>query len=543
MIEKEQGLQGEKLRQKIIFGIVSCYIVLCLTAGRHYYDGIDLKAIQWSVILVGLFILFYEGLGYLYHLCNGIQAREFGDETRYLKGRRQRIVEISLLLLVGWLPMLLANYPGILMYDSTEQWYQACGEWSWSNHHPVWHTMVVKFSIVLCQFFCGKVVPEYGVLIYSLIQMFVMALLFAFVIEWLYETGIPRMFWLAAVLYYLIFPIHSIHAVSMVKDSLFGTFILLFTAQIYKLYSSNGEWGKSKWNCIGLTITMFGIVFFRNNGFAVIMVTGLALFFLFKNIRRQLVIAGAIVAVSFLLQNTVVFRALDIRQTKLEEAIGTPINQIANIVSHGRELTENEKILIEAVMPLEDIKNNYNIHYSDSIKFHENYKGYVVEQSKKTFLKLWVILLCKYPLDCIEASLNLTIGFWYPGVSKGVVSVGLTSKEMYLEEIGIDVNHLKTRSDIFDVFMGDGIRENVLLSGFFSIGNMVILMFILCAFLVVRKGWRIACIFLPCFVVWLTLLAATPSFCETRYIYSLFASMPVYVAALGKELMTSKGDE
>lgn len=440
--------------------------------------------------------------------------------------------------------MLLANYPGILMYDSTEQWHQAVGEWSLSNHHPVWHTMLVKCSVLLCNLFCGEIVPEYSVLIYSLIQMTVMAVAFALVIEWLYKTGIPKGLWLAVILYYFLFPIHSIHAISMVKDSLFGTFVLLLTAQVYQLYCSGGEWGKSRKNCIGLTLAMFGVMFFRNNGFAVVMVTGLTLFFLCKNIRRQLVIVGAVVAVSFVLQNTVVFHVMDIRQTKLEEAIGMPINQIANIVCHDRELTEKEKMLIESVMSVEDIKENYSIHYSDSIKFHENYKGYVVEQSKKTFLKLWVILLCKYPADCVEASLNLTIGFWYPGVSKGAVSVSsMASENMFFEEIGVDLDQLQIRSSLFDIFMETGIRESVLFSGFFSIGNMVILMFVLCAVLVVRRGWRTGCIFVPCLTVWLTLLVATPSFCETRYIYSLFATMPVYVVALGKELLTGKRNE
>ncbi len=164
----------------------------------------------------------------------------------------------------------------------------------------------------------------------------------------------------------------------------------------------------------------------------------------------------------------------------------------------------------------------------------------MVEQSKKTFLKLWVILACKYPADCIEASLNLTVGFWYPGVSKGAVSAAMSDEKVFLEEVGVCVDQLKIRSGIFDVFTGDSIRKNVLFSGFFSIGNMVILMFVVCAFLIRKRGWRILCVFLPCIAVWLTLLAATPSFCETRYIYSLFATMPVFVAVWGKEMMTDK---
>lgn len=536
----------ESLGQRILFGVTGCYISLCLTLGLCYYEQISYGVVQWIVIWAGLFLLFYEGMEYLYSVCDKISMGSFTNKTGHMreKGAKwKKILGISLLLFASWIPMLLANYPGILMYDSTEQWHQAIGEWDWSNHHPVWHTLVVKLSVSLCKIICGEVVPEYGVLIYSLLQMLVMALLFALVLEWLYESGIPKAFWLAALLYYLILPIHAIQAVSMVKDSLFGTFVLLFTAQVYQLYYTDGMWGKNRKNMIGLALTMLGVVFFRNNGFAVVMVTGLALFFLFKSIRRQLVIAGAVVAVSFVLQNTVVFHALNIRQTKLEEAIGMPINQIANIVCHDRNLTGKEKMLIESVMPLEDIKANYDIHYSDGIKFQENYKGYVVEQNKKDFLKLWVTLTCKYPADCIEASLNLTIGFWYPGVSKSVVSAGMTDVKIFLEDVGVYPDQLSIRSGIFDRFTGEGIRGNVLFSGFFSIGNMVILMFTLCAFLIRKKGWKIISIFLPCITVWLTLLAATPSFCETRYIYSLFATIPVFITVFGKEFSSGGKDK
>ncbi len=535
-LEKDGRHRGKDLKQRVVFGIVSCYIALCLTLGLCYYEEAGHSTIQWIIIFAGLFILFYEGMGYIYDILCRVSLRQFVLNARWSKGRRI-LVWSALLLFAGWVPMLLANYPGILMYDSTEQWFQAVGEWSWSNHHPVCHTVIVWFSTQICKLICGEVIAEYSVLIYSLIQMAIMAVIFSVVIEWLYQAGIPKVFWLGGILYYLILPIHAIHSVSMVKDSLFGTFVLLFTAQIFKLYYSEGEWGKSWKNMIALTITMMGVAFFRNNGFAVIMISGPVLFFVFKKIRKQILIAGFIVAACFLLQNIVVFRAMDIRQTQLAEAIGIPINQIANVVCHDRELTENEKILIEAVMPIEAIKDSYSIRYSDSIKFNENYKGYVVEQSKKTYFKLWVTLLLKYPMDCMEAFLNLTIGFWYPGVSKGVVSVStMDDEDMYLQKIGIDTENLKIRSDIFDTFAETGIRENVLFSGFFSIGNTVILMFLLCAFLIARKGWKIVIIFLPCITVWLTLLAATPSFCETRYIYSIFATVPVFFAVFGKEM-------
>lgn len=532
-LERDDRCRGKNRREKIVFAIAGCYMSLCLTLGLCYYEGIQYSAVQWMIIFAGLFVLFCEGTGYLYCLLGRLSLHTFVTGARW--SRRKRILWIALLFFAGWVPMLLANYPGIVMYDSTEQWYQATGVWSeWNNHHPVCHTAVVWFSTQICKLICGRVEAEYGVLIYSLMQMLLMAAAFSWVIEWLYETGIPKGVWWGSILYYLLLPIHSIHAISMVKDSLFGTFVLLFTVQVYQMYDSEGEWGSSWKNMTGLLLTMVGVMFFRNNGFAVVMLTGPVLFWVYKKIRKQLVIVGAIAIACFVLLNTVVFHALNIRQTQLAEAIGTPINQIANIVCHDRALTEDERALIEAVMPIEDIKENYNIRSSDSIKFSESYKGYVVEQSKKSFLKLWVTMALKYPADCVEASLNLTIGFWYPGVGKGIVSATKEKQDIFLEQMGADVGSIKFGSDIFDDFTWGGIRSNILLSGFFSIGNAVMLMVLLCAFLIAKKGWKAVLIFLPCIAVWLTLLAATPIYCATRYIYSVFATMPVFAAALGK---------
>ncbi|NBJ96810.1 hypothetical protein D5282_05630 [bacterium 1xD8-48] len=547
-MERERMPQEKGKRAKAVFFMVSCYIAVVLVLGLRYYEEVQHSLMEWIVSFAGLLIFFYESICYAYNMTSRWKGRAENlkeswrkKEKSFLSGctKGRRIFSVGLVFFLGWLPMLLANYPGFMMYDSSEQWYQAIGEWNLNNHHPVWHTLLIKAGVWLSSLIFGEIVPEYGVLIYTLLQMVIMSIIFSVVVEWLYES-VHKSIWIGSILYYLLFPIHSIQGISMVKDSIFGCFVLLLTAQVYKLYLSHGEWGKGWKNMLGITFTMLGIVFFRNNGFAVVLLTGLVLFLFYKNIRKQIFISGITVAVCFLLQNTVIFRAFDIQQTKLAEAIGMPINQIANIVSHDRELTENEKNLIEAVMPLEEIKEKYNVHYTDSIKFSESYRGYVIEQSKKTYLKLWLTLLCKYPGDCIEASLNLTIGFWYPGVSKGAVSLAMEEKDFYLKEIGIETQKLKLRNKIFDSFMGDDIRESTLFSGFFSIGNFVILIFLLCAFVLVRKGRKALSIFLPFIAVWLTLLIATPSYCETRYIYSAFTVIPVYIAGLGNNIYGKK---
>ena len=133
-----------------------------------------------------------------------------------------------------------------------------------------------------------------------------------------------------------------------------------------------------------------------------------------------------------------ILNAAKIPQTELVEALGIPINQVANVVNHNESLTEQEKTLIENVMSLDTIKETYNVRYSDPLKFNSKFNGSVIEENKVEYLKLWVGLFVKYPKDYLEASLNLTIGYWYPGVDKGCISYNYDTRTQFFDQLGIE---------------------------------------------------------------------------------------------------------
>ena len=60
----------------------------------------------------------------------------------------------------------------------------------------------------------------------------------------------------------------------------------------------------------------------------------------------------------------------------------------------------------------------------------------------------------------------------------------------------------------------------------FSIGFNVWVMFILLAYAIYKKKYRLLMVYIPMIALWLTVLAS-PLFAEYRYIYSLFTCMPV----------------
>ena len=88
--------------------------------------------------------------------------------------------------LICWLPYFLTLYPGVVTWDSEWQVEQAIGVSSYSNHQPWIQTLMIKFCC-----FLGKLISDSintGVAIYVMFQMCVLALIYAYVIYYLYQN-------------------------------------------------------------------------------------------------------------------------------------------------------------------------------------------------------------------------------------------------------------------------------------------------------------------------------------------------------------------
>lgn len=86
VLERKEQHREETLQQRIVFGIVSCYIALCLTLGRCFYDQAPYGIVQWIIMVTGLFILFHEGMEYLYAVCDRISMSRFVDKAGFMRG-------------------------------------------------------------------------------------------------------------------------------------------------------------------------------------------------------------------------------------------------------------------------------------------------------------------------------------------------------------------------------------------------------------------------------------------------------------------------
>ena len=110
-----------------------------------------------------------------------------------------------------------------------------------------------------------------------------------------------------------------------------------------------------------------------------------------------------------------VMNALHVMQPDLIESLSIPTQQIAAVLCNDRELSEEQRELIENVIDTTYIKELYNPTFADNMKelVRAGNQEYLAAH-KGEYLKLWAQLGLAYPGDYMKAYINQTYGYWYP---------------------------------------------------------------------------------------------------------------------------------
>mgnify|MGYP003375997147 CR=1 FL=1 len=123
--------------------------------------------------------------------------------------------------------------------DSLSQYSQAMGLTGYSNHHPVVHTLIIRFFLTLGNALFHD--PYAAIACYTGAQMLIMALLLLHCICILYRRGAGKRLCLLFLLFYALVPYNALFAVTMWKDVLFSGVMLLFALSVYELQDLAGS--------------------------------------------------------------------------------------------------------------------------------------------------------------------------------------------------------------------------------------------------------------------------------------------------------------
>ncbi len=345
------------------------------------------------------------------------------DQIRNLSGQ-QVFWGSLLLLLLAWLPVYLAYYPGICAYDAPVQTGQIMDHY-YFDHHPIVHTLFLQGMLWLGSHIFGSV--NAGMALYTAVQMLLLAGSMSYGLLVLHRRKAGTVWQLVILLLGMFFPFHWYMSVSMTKDTVFSAFLLLQLVSFTELLLEDRRSLRPGAGDLVFGIATVGMILFRNNGkyAMLVLLVFQVLTVCFGRKARKL--WGRLLAVSLsafcvgLFVLSAVFSATHAEQGDRREMLSMPIQQMARcMVYHGGigvlaeddgTMDDADKALINDFI-LDEAYREYAPGFADPVKRHTN--TYVARYRSGDFIRTYLHLLTEYPGDMINAALATNAGFLSP---------------------------------------------------------------------------------------------------------------------------------
>lgn len=413
-------------------------------------------------------------------------------------------------------------YPGILTTDSVTTIQQVMGDIAYHNTMPFWHTVTVQLFVSPMLAITGDI--NAAVACFHVAQIFFMAACFAYVLVTLYQMDVPVWFLAAVYAVYAFQPHNIVYSVTLWKDIPFSGAAVLFITALYRLLKGIGK--SRLWNYLALVLGALGFSLWRTNGWYAFLVTVLLMLVLMgKRQKKLLVLMTLVLVVSWILINPVL-TLLGVGETDLVEAFAVPMQQVARVISEGRELTQQETELLGEVFWLDKVQSLYNPLTVDPIKFEtfDHDKVPYLLEHKAEYLKLYVSLGLKYPGDYLKAWIDETKGYW-----NGGYFFWIYTKQMDVNPYGI-VNTVE--ENLIQKLFAAAFRyleKPAFLQPLVSIGLHVWAL-VTCILVNVLKKREEFLLGIPLLVLVAGLWLGTPVYSEFRYAYPIILGMPLILA-------------
>lgn len=312
-------------------------------------------------------------------------------------------------LILCWLPVLLAVYPGFFVYDAQDEFIQVASR-TFTTHHPLVHVLLLGGIISAVH----KVTDSYnlGIACYIMFQMFVIAGCFTYLISYLRKMKVSKGLCFLAVIYFAFFPVVVMFTLCSAKDALFTAALLLLLVCMLEMGISDETFFASKLKITFFVLSALAMLLLRLNGiYALLLMTPLLLAVYKKHFRKMCCLL-AIIFLSYFLISGILAAVLHAQNTENQEILTVPIQQLARTYKFNKEAFDAEDIeTLHEVLP-EEALVLYNPKLSDPVKYH--FKNDAYSKNKSKYMKLWLKIGLRKPLAYINAWLANSYGFWYP---------------------------------------------------------------------------------------------------------------------------------
>lgn len=268
------------------------------------------------------------------------------------------------------IPLFIAFYPGILAWDCEYELEMVLGYVQLSTHHPPLHTFLLGMLWNI-----GK---ERGLFFLVIVQFVLYSYAVARTAETALRLGLKSLIAFAFVLFAAIFPFAISRELSLYKDALFLSLIMLLACEIAELSFDLPIRQKRNHNemraLARITIVSFFVTTLRNDGIFIVIALMFAAAVLVKSIRRIAFGTTAICLAASLCLTTFVWPACGVVSGSKGEAFSLPIQQLSRVFSTHEEAScdnvNNAFVNVNQALDVKAAGNAYDPHFADPAKAH-----------------------------------------------------------------------------------------------------------------------------------------------------------------------------
>lgn len=560
-----QTIDWQDRRGWRIAGILSFLFTTAMLFGVRLdaVGNVDFKDWRLWVSLPVLACLFTILVRKFWNFLGGIEERKhrLAEHIRLPVTPAKAVKYVDVLtfgfMLLCWLPVLLAVYPGFFVYDAQEEWLQVASR-NFTTHHPLVHVLLL--GGIVCA--VHKVTDSYnlGIACYMTVQMLIVSGCFTYLLVFMRRRKVAKGVRIASLVYFAFFPVIVMFTLCSAKDTIFTAALLMLLLALIDLGSDSGRFFASRNQMALFVLSALAMMLFRKNGVYAFAVMALILllyvnkkFYSGKTIRdshekaqrpylRKMALLLAIIFASYFMINSVLILALHAKNEENQEILTVPIQQLARTYKFNPEAFDPEDVAaLHAVLP-EEALVLYNPKLSDPVKVH--FRNNVYAANKTRYAKLWLKIGLRKPLSYINAWLMNSYGFWYPDTVIDVYSGNTVFTFTYdessyfgyeVEEPGYRDSKIPWLDKAYRKLSLEISQEKVpIYSMLYSPGGIFWGIAFVFAYMLYRKKYHIVVPYLMVLIVWLTVILG-PTYLP-RYVLIFWFVIPLFAAMLLEEL-------
>lgn len=318
---------------------------------------------------------------------------------------------ITIALLLCWLPMFIADFPGRFWYDATGELDQINS--GFRGDYPLLHSVIITRLLPCMYSLTGSY--AFGVAIYVSVQMILIAIMYTDIVCTFAKRKVNKYLLLGIIIYCGLFNVIQILVVQEVRDIMFSALLTYLMFLFYLMTTGGDEYWNKVSNPIRLATVLVLTLLARNNNagmtmIIVVSVVSLTVWLCYRKAHFKGVTVFTVTSIGEYIILGMILTALcqPLAPAAATSSMSVVSQSLARAYTYEKDEWEEDEI--------DELKRFMNIEglgYDPQNADHTKYLLYA-EGQKGELLKFWIKEGLRHPKSYINAYLANNQDMWFP---------------------------------------------------------------------------------------------------------------------------------